>query len=257
MSDPEVPPEVPREEPRLLSDPDKLFRDGPWPVPFEFNSDVAGVFDDMVSRSVPLYRDVVDSTAQWSLRYYQPGTRLYDIGCSTGTQLDLIGRISSQPLNLVGVDGSQSMLDRARQKLAPITGRHEVEFLHEDAVGAEYEGASVAILNYTLQFIPVQQRPLLLTKLAGALAPGGILFLSEKVRSPDPEFQETITKLYECFKERNGYSASEIARKKQALENVLVTLTLGEQLDMLRDAGFAHAETVMRWHNFVSIVARK
>ncbi|MEM7262163.1 MAG: carboxy-S-adenosyl-L-methionine synthase CmoA [Planctomycetota bacterium] len=244
-------------EPRLVSDRDELFRDSSWPLPFEFNDEVAGVFDDMVSRSVPLYRDVVDTTAQWAVRYYRPDTHLYDVGCSTGTQLDLIGRISPLPMRLVGIDGSRSMLDRANEKLEELGERHEVQLVHEDAVGAEFRNGSVAILNYTLQFIPVAQRPLLLRKIADGLEPGGVLILSEKMRSPDPLFEETRTRIYESFKERNGYTRTEIARKKAALENVLVSLTLDEQLDMLRDAGFQHAEPVVSWHAFTTIVARR
>ncbi|MCA8959006.1 MAG: methyltransferase domain-containing protein [Planctomycetes bacterium] len=211
----------------------------------------------MVARSVPLYRDVIDVTAHWAIRYYREGTAVYDIGCSTGTQLDLIGRLSPHPVRLVGVDGSKSMLDRARAKLAEVAARHEVQLVHEDAVGSDYENASVAILNYTLQFVPVVQRPILLEKLANALCPGGILILSEKVRSSRPDFQETITRLHEDFKARNGYTRTEIARKKEALENVLVSLTLEQQLEQLERAGFAHAETILRWHNFVTVVAAR
>ncbi len=119
------------------------------------------------------------------------------------------------------------------------------------------QATSFVILNYTLQFMEIKKRRTLLQSIAQASVPGGILFLSEKVRSPHPEFQETTTALYEEFKYRQGYSQREIARKKEALENVLVPLTEDELKDMVRAAGFTHVESLLKWNNFITLVAIK
>ncbi|HNA79534.1 MAG TPA: hypothetical protein PKY99_08780, partial [Turneriella sp.] len=64
---------------------DEIFkRPGSGKTPFEFNAQVAEVFDDMVSRSVPFYREVLRMTAELAHDFYQPGTQIYDLGCSTG-----------------------------------------------------------------------------------------------------------------------------------------------------------------------------
>jgi tRNA (cmo5U34)-methyltransferase len=81
--------------------------------------------------------------------------------------------------------------------------------------------------------------------------------VSEKIRAGCPEFQETQTRIYENFKQRAGYSETEIARKKEALDQVLVPLTLSEQLAMIERCGFSGAEPIIRWNNFVSIIATK
>ena len=83
----------------LDSEQDDLYAAGPWPKSFAFNAEVVRVFDNMVSRSVPLYKDVIAAAAQWTVDYYQPGTSIIDVGCSTGTFLELVGRFLKEPGN--------------------------------------------------------------------------------------------------------------------------------------------------------------
>ncbi|MEM7130209.1 MAG: carboxy-S-adenosyl-L-methionine synthase CmoA [Chloroflexota bacterium] len=241
----------------LLSDKDDLYANGPWPKPFEFNAEVARVFDDMVSRSVPLYREVMVAAAQWTRAYYQSGTAIVDVGCSTGTFLELMGRILTESATLIGIDNSAHMLEKAAEKLAPLTTQHQVQWLCQDAIHSSFEQSSVVVMNYTLQFLSLGDRQKLLTHAYEGLVPGGLLFLSEKVRSAIPQFQETITRHYEAFKEHNGYAQSEIERKKEALEQVLTPLTVDEQFDMLGQAGFMQIDTLIKMHNFTTFVALK
>jgi len=97
----------------------------------------------------------------------------------------------------------------------------------------------------------------LLRTISEGLVPGGLLFVSEKVKSPYPQFQETITRHYEAFKAHNGYARTEIERKKEALENVLVPLTEAQQVQMLYDSGFNSVDSLIKLHNFISWVALK
>jgi tRNA (cmo5U34)-methyltransferase len=241
----------------LSSDKDQLFNTGPWPKPFVFNEEVVRVFDDMVSRSVPLYREVVACAAHWARDYYQPDTRIIDIGCSTGTFLELLGRMLKQPASLTGIDNSRPMLEKAREKLKQLPPEHQLELICADAEACTFANSSVVVMNYTLQFLPLNQRRQLLQKIYEGLVPGGLLFLSEKVKSACPQFQETLTSHYEAFKTHNGYAQSEIERKKEALEHVLVPLTEQQQIDMLHASGFSQVDTLMKLHNFVSFVALK
>lgn len=249
-----------QEELSLTGDSDRLFATGRYPAPFAFNEEVAQVFDDMVSRSVPLYREVAVAVAEWTKKFYQPGTVIYDIGCSTGTTIDLSARYLNhwgKSAHYVGIDTSEPMLQRAAAKLQGWEGVHKVELRCSDALAEDYTNASVVVVNYTLQFVPVVQRAALLKKIHDGLRPGGILFLSEKLRSCCPEFHETVTDIYERFKESRGYSRTEIERKKEALDNVLIPLTLDEQSRLIAGAGFTRFEPMLRWHNFTSFIAVK
>lgn len=242
---------------RLEGERDRLFLGPRYPHPFSFNEDVVAVFDDMVSRSVPLYAEVTHLSARWAQVFYQPGTRLYDLGCSTGTTLELIGKALAPGAQLVGMDASQPMLEKAAEKLAVTRQRHRVELFHADLREARFEDASFAVVNYTLQFLPVAARGELIKRLVSAMVPGGVVFISEKVRASAPVLQETIRWIHEEFKEQNGYSELEIARKKEALENVLVPQTEDELKLMLKESGCDAVETIARWHNFLTVVGWK
>ena len=241
----------------LKSEKDCLFDASDWPKPFEFNEAVVRVFDDMVSRSVPLYRDVNESVLFWTHSYYQKNSAIVDLGCSTGTTLEVIGRHFQSPLKMLGVDTSSPMLDVAKTKLSSLTERHQIDFLQCSLEEVIIPTASVVILNYTLQFITVRKRLLILQKIFSSLLPDGIVYISEKIRFDNPGFQETTNRIYENFKHRAGYSKNEIERKKEALDQVLVPMTSEQLSSILREAGFNLQETVLKWNNFVSIVAQK
>ena len=167
----------------------------------------------------------------------------------------MLGSINGS--TLVGIDNAPAMLTKAAEKLAHLQDRHQIELRCENAGDGSFTGSSVVVMNYTLQFLPLAERRPLLQAIYDGLAPGGLLFLSEKVKSGSPRSQETITHHYEAFKARNGYAQTEIERKKEALENVLVPLTYEQQIQMLRDTGFSHVDSLIRLHNFVSFVALK
>ena len=71
--------------------------------PFSFNREVAEVFDDMLVRSVPLYRENLDRQVDLVRRFYRPGTRIYDLGCSHGNLgVKLHGVFNGTDFTLVG-----------------------------------------------------------------------------------------------------------------------------------------------------------
>lgn len=83
---------------------------------FAFGDDVAEVFDDMISRSVPGYLEIQLLMNSLVGRACSPGDTVYDLGCSTGTTLALIAkRFPQLNLNLVGIDSSRPMLERAEK----------------------------------------------------------------------------------------------------------------------------------------------
>ncbi|MDX1345883.1 MAG: carboxy-S-adenosyl-L-methionine synthase CmoA, partial [Sedimenticolaceae bacterium] len=113
------------------------------------------------------------------------------------------------------------------------------------------EEASVVVLNYTLQFIPVQERDAMIRRIAEGMIPGGVLILSEKLAMPDDLF----TDLHHLFKQANGYSELEVSQKRTALENILVPETAQAHIDRLQKAGFGRVEQWFRCLNFSSFMA--
>lgn len=225
--------------------------------PFNFNAEVAEVFDDMVTRSVPLYRENQQLTVDLLSRLLMKDDRVYDLGCSTGSALMLIGSaLKELELKLIGLDTSLPMVEKARLKMKAF-GLKRAEIDHADITKVDLETCGAVVMNYTLQFLPKAERLPLLKKIHQALRPGGVLILAEKVQADSDELQELVTDVYYDFKGQNGYSKLEISQKREALENVLIPLKPSEQIDTLKVAGFGPVEMLLRWGPFATYLAIK
>jgi len=236
---------------------DTLFQNGNSKKNFAFDEQVAEVFDDMVNRSVPLYRTVIEATAQ--ILNQRPGSKLtlYDLGCSTGTTLLELSRLLREhELRLIGIDNAPAMLERARRKAAMFSKSDIISFRKGDISNCPLSDAEVILCNYTLQFTPPATRRKLVERFFEALPEGGLLIISEKV-APQSQFEESFINIYHDFKRRQGYSELEIAAKREALENVLIPFTTEENIAILRQAGFEQVEIFSKWFNFASFVALK
>jgi len=63
--------------------------------------------------------------------------------------------------------------------------------------------------------------------------------------------------LYYKFKKEQGYSEFEISQKREALENVLVPYTEDENKKMILNCGFKSIESLFKYGNFITFIARK
>lgn len=237
--------------------PDAMFAKPRARSPFQFDQEVVAVFDDMVSRSVPLYREIMPLVAHLLAQWVGPEELIYDLGCSTGTAMAFLGHWLPGPLRFIGVDTSPAMLAQATEKLQAYRDKHSIQLVQHDLATVRLDPAAAMLCQYTLQFVPVMQRLEVLTRCRESLRENGLLILSEKLRVGDARLHETMTEIYETFKQQQGYSQTEIAQKRAALENVLVPMTANEIEKLLLRAGFQHVECMGRWNNFATFVAVK
>lgn len=235
---------------------DTLFKKSSAPGKFEFNEPVARVFDDMLERSVPFYKECQQMVVDLALNFAQKDSALYDLGCSTGTLLrQLVRAIPPAKKNrFVGLDNSEAMLKKARSKLKGHLKRCELIAANLES-DFELADASVVVMNYTLQFIPPRRRAAMLKKIYKGLRPGGGLILIEKVRGESDPLNNLFIEQYHDYKRQRGYSKLEISRKREALEKVLTPLKPGKNLDLLADAGFRQVDIFFKWFNFAGFLA--
>lgn len=228
------------------------------PGDFVFDDRVVSVFPDMIRRSVPGYGTIVAMSGMLARRYAQPDSNLYDLGCSLGAvALAMQGAVRTPGARIIAVDNSPEMVQQLNEMLvasAPAEGP-PVETLQQDILETTISQASVVVLNFTLQFIDPSRRPELLGRIAAGLQPGGVLILSEKIRFPDLQEQALQTDWHHDFKRTQGYSELEIARKRDALENVMHPESLEQHRERLSQAGFRHVYRWQQGFNFVSMVA--
>lgn len=224
---------------------------------FEFNENVAAVFDDMVSRSIPFYAEIHRIIIDVLSKAFQEGDSIYDLGCSTGNTIIIINKfLGDKKYKLIGVDNSPSMLTVTEKKFKD-NGIKNVELIQSDLEKIVFGPSGFVIMNYTLQFINPLNRLELLQKIYQSLRPGGIFILSEKIKVENSEIEGLITDLYYDFKRRNGYSELEISQKREALEKVLNPLTPSSQIELLKIAGFKKVEILFRCYNFACYIGIK
>lgn len=225
---------------------------------FRFDRAVARVFPDMIRRSVPGYETIIAMTGTLAERYVQPGSQCYDLGCSLGAStLAMRHHIRHSDCRIIAVDNSAAMLSQCREILADDDGKIPVELICGDIEQIPVNNATMTVLNFTLQFIPVDRRNALLQRISDGLQPGGVLVLSEKVAFEDPQHQQLMIELHHHFKRANGYSELEISQKRSALEDVLVPETLAVHRQRLREAGFSSVDVWFQCFNFASLIAIK
>lgn len=237
---------------------DSLFEVEQIEADFVFNERVAQVFDDMLDRSIPYYKETIVSMARIIQSILKGDGTIVDLGCATGsTLLQLSSLLDDKDFHYVGIDNSAAMLDKARLKTEMFSKQDNIDFIHGDIMEMEQPGTSAFILNYTLQFIRPLHREKFLAHLFTNLKPGGICILSEKIISHHPGLNRSYIDIYHEFKKEKGYSELEIAKKREALENVLIPCSLAENRSMLHSAGFVEVEPFFQWFNFVSFLAIK
>lgn len=241
---------------------DKIFAEKTQAIgDFHFGEKTAEVFEDMLDRSIPMYRELQRMLGEIAAEFAVEGTNVYDLGCSNGITLDTLSTAISgagKQVQLVGVDYSQAMLDKAAQRFSEKPEQDRPKLVLADLnEGCTIENASVVLLNLTLQFVRPLFRDRLLSTIFNGMNENGCVILVEKVLGNDSLFNRLFIKFYYDMKRRNDYSETEIAQKREALENVLIPYRIDENFELLKRNGFGSADVFFKWYNFTGLIGVK
>ncbi len=236
---------------------DTLFSQRPTnPGSFAFDEAVTTVFEDMINRSVPGYQTMLGMLAVFARQFVQADTAVYDLGASLGAStLMLRKHIDAPNARIVAIDNAEAMVRKCRENLDRHPAQVPVEIMQGDIRDIAFDPASLVVMNLVLQFIPVEDRTALVQKIHDALVPGGALVLMEKIQLDEASERDFIDALHLDFKRANGYSELEIARKRSALENFLVSESLTAHIKRLRSCGFSQVHHWFSCLNFAALVA--
>ena len=226
-------------------------------VDFVFDQSVTDVFPDMIRRSVPGYETVISLLSVIAEKYFQSGSRVYDLGCSLGAATLAVHSRLGDDVEYIGVDSSASMTEKCRDNFQFRIPHARVQCITEDIRNIEIAGASVIILNFTLQFIPPHDRDRVVRNIYNGLMPGGVLIVSEKINIASQGERNRQMALYHQFKAANGYSELEISQKRSALENVMKLDTSAHHHERLKAQGFSEVYQWFQCFNFISLFAIK
>ncbi|MCA1298591.1 methyltransferase domain-containing protein [Stappia indica] len=220
-----------------------------------FAGNVHKVFDQHVSKSVPLYTESHEVGVQMSDFFIHEGSVVYDIGCSTGTLLRKLATYhKGKNVRFVGIDPVPDMIADARERSRDFDN---IEYVVADVVDFDFLKADLILSYYTLQFVLPKHRQEVFDKIFSSLNWGGGLILFEKMRFPDARFQDITMQLYQEFKLMNGYSATDIIGKSRSLKGVLEPFSEAANRDLMSRAGFTDMTSIMRYLSFVGYLAIK
>lgn len=227
------------------------------PANWRFSGEVVKNFDEHVSKSVPLYREGHDVVCEISDFFIKPDSICYEFGCSTGALTLKLARhnAAKSAARFIGVDIEQDMIDAAKAKAAG-SGLN-TEFTADDVLQMSLEPTDLIVAYYTIQFVRPSMRQGLIDRIYQSLNWGGAFLLFEKVRGADARFQDILSRLYDEYKLKQGYSPDEILGKARSLKGVLEPFSEQGNLDMLRRAGFVDINPVMRYLSFAGYLAIK
>jgi len=222
---------------------------------FEFDEEVASVFDDMLERSVPFYKNILSLIANLVEKNTKENDIVCDLGCSTASTLLEIFNKTSSKLKLVGIDSSSAMIKKAKRKISAFGA--DIKLVQADFIKDNIPLSKVIIANYTLQFVRPSKREELIKKIYNSLENDGLFIFNEKIIYENKKLNKQMIDIYYDFKKQKGYSEYEISKKREALENVLIPYSDEENISLAKSAGFKNVNTIFKWANFACFIAKK
>jgi ubiquinone/menaquinone biosynthesis C-methylase UbiE len=101
-----------------------------------------------------------------------PGRRVLDLGCGLGDDAAALARLVSSGGSVVGVDGSQAMVDAARQRHGAVEG---VSFQVADAAALPFDDASFDACRIDRVLQHIADPAPVIGEMARVVRPGGVL----------------------------------------------------------------------------------
>jgi tRNA (cmo5U34)-methyltransferase len=164
--------------------------------------------------------------------------------------IKIMERHPERNLNIKGYDNSMAMIQQAETKGAKVLFADVSE-----VVG--FIPCAFAVSLFTLQFLRIGQRLRTLQRLVKCLDDDGALFLVEKVFSPNPKMHDIFQSLYWDMKSEKGLGADEILNKANSLRGVMRPITVTENVEQLKEAGFNNIDVIFRRELFCGWLCMK
>ncbi|EPB8177075.1 methyltransferase (plasmid) [Clostridium perfringens] len=224
-----------------------MYKDYNW----EFDEEVARNFDIHVRKSVQMYEEFHELISKMSKFFIEDDTNVLDIGTSTGELLKKLV-CPNRNCKYIGIDNKVAMVNKAIEKLGD-------EFFIENIDIKDYKisNCSVITMVLVLQFLKISDRQDVINKIYSALNKGGAFFFVDKIRTENVIINDIYNDLYYDFKLRKGLNSHEILQKNRSLRGIQKTMSLDENLNIIKKAGFNTIDIFMKYNNFIGILAIK
>ena len=157
---------------------DNVSPNGKW----EFDSEVARCFANMLERSIPDYRSMRSLVYEIGEKFITPDTWITDIGCSTGLAIEPFYEKHADENKYFLCDNSAAMLEECRSKFSVGIGAGFVKCVNGNFFEVEMPLANSLVLSIlSMQFMPTSYRQKMLNDIYDHMLYGGALVFVEKV----------------------------------------------------------------------------
>ena len=247
------------------------------PNKFEFDEKVAAIFPNMAERSIPLYRQMHKIQAKILVDDYfekikwsgDPNYRVLDIGASRADFYDaIVEEVSGRDVRASHI--SYTPCDKSTAMVRISADDKRIRFLSYDLADPQdhaFSGSKfdAVIMDYVMQFIPLEHRRLAYQRLADFVKRDGLLLYGEKETLTNTNWRtekegriaHSAHDFYIDFRMQNGYSRDEIEAKTKALKNSMWEVSYESDTKRnLESVGFSPIIPTTRlgvFHSFVAI----
>lgn len=225
------------------------------PTKFEFNTEVAAIFDDMADRSIPLFRESHRNNAVLARSWVLDGGDILDIGASRGAFLRALdAEYGIENLSVKATDISDAMVGYMANDF-PSVNVSQVDITSQAFLSC-LSTYDVINMTYVLQFIPKQLQRLVLGKVCGMVRKGGVLFIGQKNLDESPAGR-ALHERYILWRMENGYTRDEIEAKTAALKNSMWPAPEDLLIQDLKGFGMAEVVRTSSWGPFSNLMCFK
>lgn len=207
----------------------------------KFSFDTIQDFDDHIAKSIPNYHLLSDAVRDLSTFYVKQDFSVVDLGCSTGKLLESIPFGGAK----LGIDVSENLIPDSHDNVEYVL-KDLRAFKNLRGLGAT---PSLILSIFTLQFIPLEDRPRILDLVYEELCEGGAFIWAEKVHEENGELERVMNSSYYDFKGKH-FSPKEIMDKERDLRPIMQTNTSMRNYIMANNAGFEVATMFWKFYNF-------
>jgi len=197
----------------------------------------AATYDAARAKLIPPYERFYSTAVELLPFDREAEIRALDLGAGTGL-LSAFVREQFPNARLQLVDMTESMLDRARQRL----GSERVEYVISDYGAQPMSGEWDAIVSaLSIHHLTDEAKRGLFPRIYTALVPGGVFVNAEQVAGPTPELTRRYHQQWLAQIRERGATEQEIAEAEYRMQTDFCS-SVEDQLQWMREGGFADAD---------------
>ena len=210
--------------------------------------------DDFFAARVDGYDEHMRTTIEGASDFYaytasllpaETGTRVLDLGCGTGLELEEYFRLNPEA-DVTGIDLSEAMLKALKEKLPDRRISLVVGSYFDVPFGEKKYDAAVSVES--LHHFPAEQKETLYAKLRAALKDNGFFVLTDYFAESEEMEKEYFRNLKQLRAEQ-GLPEDEFFHYD-------TPLTADHEIRVLRQAGFSDVQILKEWGTTFTLLSR-